>query len=115
MSISVTESIELFRISAVEKLSLTRVTVKATITSAISMHGSAVINAYRNCIVEAFDQTMVYAYINSVVYCHGDGVTVHESSYGVPGLKKNPNYPPCVNWCPDRPTNKYPISATPRQ
>jgi hypothetical protein len=50
--------------------------------------------------VEALDQTMIYAHVNSVVYCHGDGVTVHESSYG-PGLKKNPNYPPRVNWCPD--------------
>jgi len=77
------------------------------------MHGSAVINAYRNYIVEALDQTTVYGYVNSVVYCHGDGVTVHESSYGVPGLKKNPYYPTRVNWCPDRPTNKYPISATP--
>jgi hypothetical protein len=112
VSISVTESLELFRNSAVEKLSLTRVTVKATITSAISAHGCAVINAYRNCIVEAFDQTTVYAYVNSVVYCHGDSVKAHESSYGVPGSKK-PNYPPRVNWCRDRPTNKYPISATP--
>ena len=77
------------------------------------MHGSAVINAYRNYIVEALDQTTVYGYVNSVEYCHGDGVTVHESRYGRPGLKKNPNYLPRVNGCPDRPTNKYPISATP--
>jgi hypothetical protein len=114
MSISVTASFELFRNSAVEKLSLTWATVVATITSAISGRVSAVINAYRNYIVEVFDQTTVYVYVNSGVYCHGAGVTVHESSYGAPGSKKNPNYPPRVNCCRNRPTNKYPISATPR-
>ena len=87
--ISVTESFELFRIVPLRNWVYPGVTVKATITSAISVHGSAVINAYRNCIVEALDQTTVYAYVNSVVYCHGDGVTVHESSYGA-WIKEKP-------------------------